>query len=102
MSGTQLLRVLVNERLAAAAEEIFGLFEKTIAEYQDEVVRSKREIVHLTQQTPSQPVRKHFLHSSQTRFPLWRRMKPIALRRLKRSSWISLLSQTRRLILLRM
>ncbi|XP_029927185.1 zinc finger protein 239-like [Myripristis murdjan] len=50
MSGTQLLRLLVNERLAAAAEEIFGLVEKTIAEYQDEVVRSKREILQLKQE----------------------------------------------------
>ncbi|XP_029305466.1 zinc finger protein 3 homolog isoform X2 [Cottoperca gobio] len=30
MSGAQLLRLLVNERLTAAAEEIFGLVEKTI------------------------------------------------------------------------
>ncbi|XP_039995096.1 zinc finger protein 100-like isoform X1 [Xiphias gladius] len=47
MSGTQQLRALVNERLAAAAEEIFGLVEKTMAEYRDQLVRSKREIVHL-------------------------------------------------------
>ncbi|XP_018516735.2 uncharacterized protein LOC108873092 [Lates calcarifer] len=50
MSGTQLLRELVNERLAAAAEEIFGLVEKTLAEYQDEVVRSKKEIIQLKQE----------------------------------------------------
>lgn len=50
MSGTQLLRLLVNERLAAATEEIFGLVEKTIAEYQDEAVRSKRTIILLKQQ----------------------------------------------------
>ncbi|XP_040905035.1 zinc finger protein 37-like [Toxotes jaculatrix] len=50
MSGTQLLRELVNERLAAAAEEIFGLVEKTIAEYQGAVVRSEREIMHLKQE----------------------------------------------------
>ncbi|XP_034538498.1 uncharacterized protein LOC117812052 isoform X1 [Notolabrus celidotus] len=47
MSGTDLLRMLVNERLAAAAEEIFVLVEKTISEYQDEVVCSKREIYQL-------------------------------------------------------
>ncbi|XP_070772582.1 zinc finger protein 239-like [Enoplosus armatus] len=46
MSGTQ----LVNERLAAAAEENFGLVEKTIAEYQDEAVRSKREVNQLKKQ----------------------------------------------------
>lgn len=37
----QTLRRLVNERLTAAAEEIFALFERTIAEYEDEVYRSK-------------------------------------------------------------
>ncbi|XP_051276791.1 zinc finger protein 699-like [Dicentrarchus labrax] len=47
MAGMQLLRLMVNERLAVAAEEIFGLFEKTIAEYQEEVVRSQREIIQL-------------------------------------------------------
>ncbi|CAJ1066679.1 uncharacterized protein LOC117812052 isoform X1 [Xyrichtys novacula] len=50
MSGMEMLRVLVNERLAAAAEEIFGLVGKTISEYQDEVMRSKREICELKQQ----------------------------------------------------
>ncbi|KAF1375477.1 hypothetical protein PFLUV_G00220610 [Perca fluviatilis] len=50
MSGTQLLRLLVNERLAAATEDIFGLVEKTIAEYRDEAVRSKRKMIHLKQQ----------------------------------------------------
>lgn len=47
MAGTQLLRELVNERLAVAAEQIFRLVEKTIAEYQDEVVRSKKEVIRL-------------------------------------------------------
>ncbi|XP_042358606.1 zinc finger protein 271-like [Plectropomus leopardus] len=50
MSGTQLLRLRVNERLSAAAEEIFGLVEKTIAEYRDEAVRSRREVIQLRQQ----------------------------------------------------
>lgn len=50
MAGPQLLRQLVNERLAAAAEEIFGLVEKTIAEYEDEAVRSKQEIARLKKQ----------------------------------------------------
>lgn len=49
-TGTQLLKRLVNERLAAAAVEIFGLVENTIREYQDEVVRSRREIVELKEQ----------------------------------------------------
>ncbi|XP_010890823.1 zinc finger protein 81-like [Esox lucius] len=41
MSKIQLLRVFFNQRLTAAAEEIFGAVEKTIAEYQEEVCRSK-------------------------------------------------------------
>ncbi|KAM6915893.1 uncharacterized protein FYW49_008995 [Xenentodon cancila] len=50
MLGTQQLRLLVSERLAAAADEIFGLVEKTIADYRDEVVRSRTEILQLRQQ----------------------------------------------------
>uniref|UniRef100_A0A665TPP5 Gastrula zinc finger protein XlCGF52.1-like n=2 Tax=Echeneis naucrates TaxID=173247 RepID=A0A665TPP5_ECHNA len=50
MSDAHLLRVLLNQRLAAAAEDIWGLFQKTILEYQQEVVRSKGEIVQLKQQ----------------------------------------------------
>uniref|UniRef100_A0A673C8H5 C2H2-type domain-containing protein n=1 Tax=Sphaeramia orbicularis TaxID=375764 RepID=A0A673C8H5_9TELE len=50
MSDTQLLRQMVNERLAAAAEEIFGLVEKTIAEYQDEVFRCRSEVIALKRQ----------------------------------------------------
>ncbi|XP_041664313.1 zinc finger protein 350-like [Cheilinus undulatus] len=41
MSKVQLLRSLVNQRLAAAAEEIFELFERTIAEYEEELRASK-------------------------------------------------------------
>ncbi|KAK2921626.1 zinc finger protein 501-like [Channa argus] len=42
-----MLRLVINERLTAAAEEIFGLVEKTIAEYQDEIIRSQREVAEL-------------------------------------------------------
>uniref|UniRef100_A0A3B5K9N6 C2H2-type domain-containing protein n=2 Tax=Takifugu rubripes TaxID=31033 RepID=A0A3B5K9N6_TAKRU len=35
------LRVFLNERLAAAAEEILGAVEKTIIEYREEICRSK-------------------------------------------------------------
>ncbi|XP_041664508.1 zinc finger protein 550-like [Cheilinus undulatus] len=41
MSKVQMLRSLVNQRLTAAAEEIFELFERTIAEYEEELGRSK-------------------------------------------------------------
>lgn len=37
----QSLKVFLNERLAAAAEEIFGAVEKIIAEYKEEISRSK-------------------------------------------------------------
>ncbi|XP_068440765.1 zinc finger and SCAN domain-containing protein 31-like isoform X3 [Clinocottus analis] len=43
MSKVKVLRALVNQRLAAAAEEIFGLFEKTIAEYEEELSSSREE-----------------------------------------------------------
>uniref|UniRef100_A0A672ZGI8 C2H2-type domain-containing protein n=1 Tax=Sphaeramia orbicularis TaxID=375764 RepID=A0A672ZGI8_9TELE len=39
----QILRKLVEQRLTAAAEEIFGLFERTIAEYEEELCRTKEE-----------------------------------------------------------
>lgn len=39
----ELLRSLVEQRLTAAAEEIFGLFERTIAEYEEELCRTKEE-----------------------------------------------------------
>ncbi|XP_072317623.1 uncharacterized protein [Eucyclogobius newberryi] len=42
-SKGQTLRVLVNARLTAAAQEIFVLFERTIAEYEEELCRSKQE-----------------------------------------------------------
>ncbi|XP_068583103.1 zinc finger protein 177-like isoform X2 [Cebidichthys violaceus] len=43
MSKVQMLRTFVNQRLTAAAEEIFGLFERTIAEYEKGLSRSKEE-----------------------------------------------------------
>ncbi|XP_032378883.1 zinc finger and SCAN domain-containing protein 22 isoform X2 [Etheostoma spectabile] len=43
MSKVQTLRAFVNQRLAAAAEEIFGLVERTITEYEEELCRCKKE-----------------------------------------------------------
>ncbi|XP_045079239.1 uncharacterized protein LOC121550324 isoform X2 [Coregonus clupeaformis] len=43
MAKISLLRVLLNERLTAAADEIIGAVEKTVAEYQEEITRSKEE-----------------------------------------------------------
>ncbi|XP_071348923.1 zinc finger protein 239-like isoform X3 [Trachinotus anak] len=42
MSSVQCLREFVNQRLTAAAEEIFGVFEKTIVEYEAELGRQRR------------------------------------------------------------
>ncbi|XP_029595050.1 zinc finger protein 510 [Salmo trutta] len=42
MSKLQLLHVFLNERLTAAAVEIFGAVEKTVAEYQEENYRLRR------------------------------------------------------------
>ena len=47
MSTPQLLRVFVNERLTAAAEEIFDVFERTIAKYEEEACSSQQEIERL-------------------------------------------------------
>ncbi|XP_061623428.1 zinc finger and SCAN domain-containing protein 22-like [Phyllopteryx taeniolatus] len=42
MSKLHHLRTFVNERLTAAAEEIFGVFEKTIVAYEEEMDRQRR------------------------------------------------------------
>ncbi|XP_051809108.1 zinc finger protein 436-like [Acanthochromis polyacanthus] len=42
MSSVQNLRELINERLTAAAEEIFTEFEKTIVQYEEEIDRQRR------------------------------------------------------------
>ncbi|TNN42928.1 hypothetical protein EYF80_046876 [Liparis tanakae] len=43
MSKAQMLRGLVNQRLSAAAQEICGLFEGTISEYEEELCSLKEE-----------------------------------------------------------
>ncbi|XP_035859566.1 zinc finger and SCAN domain-containing protein 12-like isoform X3 [Sander lucioperca] len=43
MSKVQMLRAFVNQRLTAAAEEIFWLFERTIAEYEEELEFSSKD-----------------------------------------------------------
>ncbi|XP_007557941.1 PREDICTED: zinc finger protein 2 homolog [Poecilia mexicana] len=42
MSSVECLRQFVNERLTAAAQEIFCVFEKTISEYEEEISRQRR------------------------------------------------------------
>ncbi|KAK2822874.1 hypothetical protein Q5P01_022939 [Channa striata] len=46
MTSVQYLREFISERLTAAAEEIFDLFEKTIVEYQEEIERQRRRSEH--------------------------------------------------------
>uniref|UniRef100_A0A4W5QXX2 C2H2-type domain-containing protein n=1 Tax=Hucho hucho TaxID=62062 RepID=A0A4W5QXX2_9TELE len=43
MSKIEYLRVFLNQKLITAAEEIFGVVEETIAEYQEEVSHTKEE-----------------------------------------------------------
>lgn len=47
MSTPLLLRAFVNERLNAAAEEIFQVFEGTIAKYEEEASSCKQEVERL-------------------------------------------------------
>ncbi|XP_026163872.1 zinc finger protein 69 homolog [Mastacembelus armatus] len=42
MSTIQLLRAFVNQRLTVAVEEIIGMFERTITEYEEEIDRHRR------------------------------------------------------------
>uniref|UniRef100_A0A8C9ZTQ6 Zinc finger protein 664-like n=1 Tax=Sander lucioperca TaxID=283035 RepID=A0A8C9ZTQ6_SANLU len=44
MFKTEKLKALVNERLKAAAEDIFSIFETTIKDYEEIVFRSKQEV----------------------------------------------------------
>lgn len=41
MSKAEVLKAQVRQRLAAAAEEIFGLFEAVIAEYEEQTERQR-------------------------------------------------------------
>lgn len=36
------MKRFISDRLAAAAEDIFGVFEKTIAEYEEEINRQRK------------------------------------------------------------
>ncbi|KAI9522614.1 hypothetical protein NQZ68_034286, partial [Dissostichus eleginoides] len=47
MSKVQMLLSLKRQRLTAAAEDIFALFEKTIAVHEEELSLSKEEIKRL-------------------------------------------------------
>lgn len=47
MSPRLLFKALLKERLVAAAEEIFHVFESTIVKYEEEICTSKQEIERL-------------------------------------------------------
>lgn len=47
MSPRFLFKALLKERLVAAAEEIFHVFESTIVKYEEEICTSKQEIERL-------------------------------------------------------
>lgn len=51
MSSAEYLKRLVNDRLTAAADEIFGLFQKTIAEYEEEL-RRQRKLLNIAWSSP--------------------------------------------------
>ncbi|XP_036949820.1 zinc finger protein 239-like [Acanthopagrus latus] len=55
MSKVQTLRVVVKQRLTAAAEEIFELFERTIAEYEEELCRHRKLLAVQKQTDVQQP-----------------------------------------------
>ncbi|XP_037102943.1 zinc finger protein OZF-like [Syngnathus acus] len=43
MCKVEMLKALLNQRLSAAVDEIFGVFARTIAEYEEELCRTKEE-----------------------------------------------------------
>uniref|UniRef100_A0A3B3XDJ7 C2H2-type domain-containing protein n=1 Tax=Poecilia mexicana TaxID=48701 RepID=A0A3B3XDJ7_9TELE len=67
-----LLHVFIRQRLAAAAEEIFGVFEKTIIQYEDELDRQRRMMETSwktqTHQKPADLPQKH-VHLEQEELP---------------------------------
>ncbi|KAG8005459.1 hypothetical protein GBF38_001280 [Nibea albiflora] len=42
MTSVECLRQFVSERLAAAAEDIFGVFQRAVVEYEAEIRRQQR------------------------------------------------------------
>ncbi|CAJ1082830.1 zinc finger protein 135-like isoform X1 [Xyrichtys novacula] len=59
MSKVQELRVFVNQRLSAAAEEIFELFERTILEYEEKLCGAKEKQHKLLNAVYNPEVRLH-------------------------------------------
>ncbi|XP_069030147.1 zinc finger protein 771-like [Embiotoca jacksoni] len=59
MFKTEQLKYLVNDRLKAAADEIFSLFEKTIKDYEEEVFCSKQRMAQQQLGRPTGNARTH-------------------------------------------
>ncbi|XP_056152236.1 involucrin-like [Lampris incognitus] len=55
MSRLQILRLVVQQRLTAAAEEIFGVFEKAIEEYEEEIDRQRRLVADAVKNESNRP-----------------------------------------------
>ncbi|XP_024290087.1 zinc finger protein 8-like isoform X1 [Oncorhynchus tshawytscha] len=68
MSKLQLLRVFLNDRLTAAAVEIFGAVEKTVVEYQEENDRLRR-LLRITPEVPLCRIDSLQLSVSEEEFP---------------------------------
>ncbi|XP_077374566.1 uncharacterized protein LOC144017154 [Festucalex cinctus] len=49
MCKVEMLRALLNQRLRAAVEEVIGVFARTLAEYEEELCRTKEENEHQRQ-----------------------------------------------------
>ncbi|XP_042343951.1 zinc finger protein 251-like [Plectropomus leopardus] len=60
MSSLEYLREFVNQRLTAAAEEIFGVFKRSIVEYEEELSRQRRLLENIC---------KPEIKSARTEFP---------------------------------
>lgn len=69
MSGLQSLKVFVQQRLAAAVEEIFGHFERTITEYEEELGRRHRNLLDVGLKRPERKLRR----AGQFPFCCWER-----------------------------
>ncbi|XP_077420511.1 uncharacterized protein LOC144050794 [Vanacampus margaritifer] len=62
MCKVEMLRALLNRRLSAAVEEVVGVFARTIAEYEEELCRTKEENQRQRQQLDAVVKKQNVLH----------------------------------------
>ncbi|XP_061780234.1 uncharacterized protein [Nerophis lumbriciformis] len=75
MCKLQTLRVLVNQRLSAAAEEIFAAIERTMAEYREELEKERQgQLLHAVFNTND--VYEGHIHQGEPQPPALRRRSP--------------------------